>query len=59
MASRLIVQLWEIAWDMWRHHMKILETPYSQSLLTQMTVLDKQIQARFTSFHTDPIPEMQ
>jgi hypothetical protein len=44
---------------MWWHHMKILEIPDSQSLLAQMTVLDEQIQARFTSFHTDPIPELQ
>jgi hypothetical protein len=40
-------------------HMKILDTPDSQSLLAQMTVLDVQIQARFYSFYNDPIPEMQ
>jgi hypothetical protein len=34
-------------------------TPDSQSLLAQMTVLDAQIQDRFTSFYNDPIPEMQ
>jgi hypothetical protein len=44
---------------MWRHRMKILDTPDSQSLLAQMTVLDEQIQERFTCFHTDPIPELQ
>jgi hypothetical protein len=58
-ASRLIVKLWEITWDMWRHWMKILETPDSHALLAQMTVLDLQIQERFTSFQKDPITELQ
>jgi hypothetical protein len=44
---------------MWRHRMKILETPDSHALLTQMTILDLQIQERFTSFQADPIPELQ
>jgi hypothetical protein len=44
---------------MWRHRMNILENPDSQSLLAQMAVLDEQIQAHFTSFHTNPIPELQ
>jgi hypothetical protein len=26
-ASRFINQLWEIAWEIWQHHMIILETP--------------------------------
>jgi hypothetical protein len=39
--------------------MKILDTPDSQSLLTQMTALDVQIQDRFSSFYDDSIPEMQ
>jgi hypothetical protein len=44
---------------MWRHRTKTLESPDSQSLLAQMTVLDQQIQEHFTSFHTAPIPELQ
>jgi hypothetical protein len=57
-ASRLIVQLWEITWDMWRHQMKILDNPDSQSLLAQMIILDTQIQERFNRFANDPIPEL-
>jgi hypothetical protein len=39
--------------------MKILDMPYSQSLIALMTELDLQIQARFTRFHDQPIPVMQ
>jgi hypothetical protein len=58
-ASRLITQLWEIAWAMWKHRMKILDTPDSQSLIALMTELDLQIQAHFTRFYDQPIPVMQ
>ena len=58
-ASRLINQLWEIAWDMWKHRMKILETPDSQSLLALTAKLDTQIQARFNCFQDHHIPAMQ
>jgi hypothetical protein len=44
---------------MWRHRMKILDNPDSQSLLAQMIVLDAQIQERFNQFADDPIPELQ
>jgi hypothetical protein len=39
--------------------MKIINTPDSQTLLALSTHLDKQIQARFTRFHDQPILEMQ
>jgi hypothetical protein len=58
-ASRLINLLWKIAWDMCGHRMKVVDKPDSQSLLAQMTVLDKHIQAHFHRFHEDPAPEMQ
>jgi hypothetical protein len=58
-ASRLITELWEIAWDMWRHRMKIINTSDSQSLLALSTDLDVKIQARFTRFLDQPILEMR
>jgi hypothetical protein len=58
-VGRLIIQLWEIAWDMWKHRIKILDTPDSQSLIALMSELDLQIQARFNRFHDQPIPAMQ
>jgi hypothetical protein len=58
-TSRLITQLWEVAWDMWSHRKKILDTPESQSLLALMNELDLQIQSRFNKFHDRPIPAMQ
>jgi hypothetical protein len=44
---------------MWKHRMKILDTPDSQSLIALMTELDLQIQAHSTRFHDQPIPAMQ
>jgi hypothetical protein len=51
--------MWEVAWDMWRHRMKIVDTMDSQALIVQMNALDIQIQERFDRFHTTPIPAMQ
>jgi hypothetical protein len=56
--SRLIMQMWEIAWDMWRHRMKIVDTIDSQALIAQMAALDIQVQERFDGFHDTPIPAM-
>ena len=58
-ASRLIKQLWEVAWDMWKHRKKLLDQPNSQTLIALMTELDLQIQARFNRFQALPIPAMQ
>jgi hypothetical protein len=58
-TSRLITQLWEIAWDMWKHRMKIVDTPDSQALISLMTELDIKIQTRFTRFQEQPIQAMQ
>jgi hypothetical protein len=58
-ASRLITKLWETAWDMWRHRMKIINSPDSQTLLALSTDLDVKIQACFTRFQDQPILEMQ
>jgi hypothetical protein len=58
-ASRLIMQLWEDAWDMWRHRMKIVNTIDSQSLIAQMAALNLQVQDRCNCFHDTPIPAMQ
>jgi hypothetical protein len=51
-----IKRMWEIAWDMWRHRMKIMDTVDSLSLLAQMTALDEQVQARFTRHQVTPYP---
>jgi hypothetical protein len=58
-TSRLIMQLWEVTWDMWRHRMKIVDTIDSQYLIAQMAALDLQFQDRFNRFHDTPIPAMQ
>jgi hypothetical protein len=57
--SRLIIQLWEVTWDMWRHRMKIVHTIDSQSLIAQMATLDIQVQERFDCFYDQPSPAMQ
>jgi hypothetical protein len=57
--SRLIMQLWEVTWDIWRHRMKIVDTIDSQSLNAQMATLDIQVQDRFNRFHDTLIPAMQ
>jgi hypothetical protein len=57
-TSRLIKRMWEIAWDMWRHHMQIMDTVDSLSLLAQMIALDEQVQACFTRHQENPIRAM-
>jgi hypothetical protein len=57
--SRVITQLWEVTWDMWRHRMKIVDTIDSQSLIAQMAAFDVQVQDRSDRFQATPIPAMQ
>jgi hypothetical protein len=41
------------------HHMKILDTPDSQTFLTEITKMVTQIHAIFSRFYDNPIPNMQ
>jgi hypothetical protein len=50
-ASQLIRKFWMISWDLWRHRMKIADTPDNASRLAHMLLLDQQIQERYNT-HT-------
>jgi hypothetical protein len=58
-ASQLIRKFWGISWDLWRHRMKIAETPDNASRLAHMSLLDDQIQIRYDQHDNDPLPELQ
>jgi hypothetical protein len=58
-ASQLIRKFWSISWDLWRHRMKIAETPDNASRLAHMALLDDQIQTRFEQYEDNPLPELR
>ena len=53
-AIRLITLCWEIAWDMWRHRMKIAHTTDSQVVIVNAAILDQAIICRFQQFQSLP-----
>jgi hypothetical protein len=57
-ASQLIRKFWGISWDLWRHRMKIADTPDNASRLAHMLLLDDRIQTRYEQNATEPIPEL-
>jgi hypothetical protein len=58
-ASQLIRKFWSISWDLWRHRMKISETPDNASRLAHMSLLDEQIQTRYVQNGNNPQPELR
>jgi hypothetical protein len=58
-ASQLIRKFWSTSWDLWRHRMKIAETPDNASRLAHMVLLDAQIQTRYEQNDNDPQPELR
>ena len=52
--SRLIQQLWEIAWDMWRHRQKIMQTPDEAFLRNLHRDVDHEISQFYHRFIPNP-----
>ena len=46
-VQRLITQLWEVAWEMWRHRVKVMKTPEALTTVAQNAALDVGIQERY------------
>ena len=53
-ASQLIRRLWTTSWDLWRHRMKILNTPDNASRIAHTALVDQQIQERYDDHNHDP-----
>jgi hypothetical protein len=58
-ASQLIRRLWTTSWDLWRHRMKIINTPDNVSRINHTALVDQQIQERYDSYHHDPQIELR
>lgn len=56
--SRLIQKLWEIAWDLWRHRQKVLQTPTALFISQRHTNLDRQITQAYQQHFPTPTPRL-
>ena len=57
-TALFIRKLWDTAWDLWKHRMKISTGDDSYSLMQNHILLDDRIQDRFTQFLHDPRPAL-
>ena len=53
--ARLILKLWEIAWDLWSHRYKVMNSPDSLTIARQHIALDEAIMHAYDS-HTPNTP---
>ena len=53
-AMRLIVQLWEISWDMWDHRTRIFKSKDAAHLVQHHENLNHRIQTEYQSQHDNP-----